>query len=49
MGADQRGVPGCDWRRNTNTNGYCDSYRHCHVDDNTDLHANSYRYCYFHG
>jgi hypothetical protein len=33
MGADQCGVPGCDWRSNTNT--YC----HGHGDDNTDRHT----------
>jgi hypothetical protein len=34
LGSNQRSVPGCDWRYNTNA--------YCHSDDNTNSDSDSY-------
>ena len=58
MGADQRGVPGCDWRSNTNPK--CNSDSNSYSNGNSDCNANrdsysngnnnrdSNGYCYSH-
>ena len=47
LGADQCGVPGCDWRSNTNpkcnshSNVYSNAFRHCHAKAHSFTKASS--------
>jgi hypothetical protein len=43
VGADQCGVPGCDWRCNTNPNcnSYCNCNSDCNANRDTDGNSNS--------
>jgi hypothetical protein len=46
VGADQCGVPGCDWRCNTNPNcnSYCNCNSDCNANRDTDGNSNSNSY-----
>ena len=55
LGADQCGVPGCDWRSNSNSkcnsHSNANSYCYCHGHSYSYAYANGYcnRYSYTHG